>query len=74
MNQRTAARLTGLGSLFFFGIYLVNVLYARSLSNFQETFPFSVDPLGPQTLVIVLLVMSVFFAATIMIRSGEWAE
>ena len=71
MAQNTVAQLTLYGSLLFAGIYLVSVLYNRAPNDFRETFPISVDPLSPQVLVIVLLVMSALFAATIVLRAEE---
>ena len=71
MAQNTVAQLTLYGSLLFAGIYLVNVLYDRAPNDFRETFPIGVDPLSPQVLVIVLLVMSALFAATIVLRAEE---
>ena len=73
MDRSTVARLTLFGSIVFAGIYLVNVLYDRALNDFQETFPIGVDPLSPQVLVIVLLVMSALFAATVVLRTEERA-
>ena len=73
MNRSTVARLTLFGSMLFAGIYLVNVLYDRALSDFPEVVPIGIDPLGPQVLVVVLLVMSALFAATIVLRTEDRA-
>jgi len=73
MDRSTISRLTLYGSILFAGIYLVNVLYDRSPSGFRTTFPIGVDPLSPQVVVVVLLVMSALFAATIVLRTEDRA-
>ena len=71
MNYHTAEKLTLYGALVFAGIYLVNVLYDRALNDFREAFPIGVDPLSPQTLVVVLLIMSALFATTVILRTED---
>ena len=71
MDRSTVARLTLFGSMLFAGVYLVNVLYDRALGDFPDVVPIGIDPLGPQALVVVLLVMSALFATTIVLRTEE---
>lgn len=70
MLRQTYARATLLVSLALGGVYIINVLYSRAISNGTITAISSFQGLSGVQQVVLLLIMSVFFAITIMLRSN----